>query len=78
MNTDRINLKNKIIDWINSLSYEKLLDLEQFLGQLETKNSTKESLLSLAGAWKDMDEEVFKDLTENLPHLRKEGIQRIQ
>ena len=43
-----------------------LLELLSFVKQLSEK-SRKERILSFAGIWKDLDDEIFDDLTKNLP-----------
>ena len=60
------NIKNEIINQIDNISDDMLLELLSFVKQLSEK-SRKERILSFAGIWKDLDDEIFDDLTKNLP-----------
>jgi len=71
-------LKDKIIKRIDSLSQDKLKNIDEFIDKLEKEKASKEKILSFAGAWKDLDEETFQDLTENLHSKRQKGNERIQ
>lgn len=62
---------------MNSLSRDQLKDVDAFIDQLENGKHAKQKILSFAGAWKDLDEETFQDLTENLPAKRQKGSERI-
>ena len=70
-------LKEQIIDRVRALNTEDLRSVDAFIATLETKQRTVQEILSFAGAWKDLEEEVFLDLTENLPAQRKKGEGRI-
>ena len=60
------NIKNEIINQIDNISDDMLLELLSFVKQLSEK-SRKERILSFAGIWKDLDDEIFDDLSKNLP-----------
>lgn len=77
MNTSSEELKVKIIERINTLSTDKLKNVDEFINQLEVETDHTQKTLSFAGAWKDMDEELFKDLTDKLHTNRQEGEDRI-
>lgn len=70
-------LKDQIIHRIHSLSPEKLKELDQFIDLLEHHKNSKQEILSFAGAWKDLNQDVFRSLTQDLHHNRKKGSKRI-
>ena len=70
-------LKDKIIRRIHTLSPEKLKEVDQFIDHLENHKNSKQKILSYAGAWKDLNEEVFLSLTEALHDNRKKGSKRM-
>jgi len=70
-------IKNKIIQKVKSLSPENLKTLDEFLNQLEHEDKLKDEILSFAGAFNEMDEDFFNDLTEDLPANRTKGTIRI-
>lgn len=63
-------LKERLKRRIDTLSEDKLNDVSQFLESLEIGNN-KGKLLSFAGSWIDMDDEVFNELTKKLENRRK-------
>lgn len=70
-------IKNKLIKRINSMSSDKLKNLEDFMNQLESEKNTRDEIISFAGALKNMDPEFFRDLTDDLHSNRKAGPDRI-
>ncbi len=73
--TVRSKLKKEIIKRIESTSDENLIALLDFIKELEGK-SKKEKILSFAGIWKDMDDDLFDDLTTNLHKKRSKDIRQ--
>lgn len=59
-------IRNSIITKIQHLSPDKLKQVDNLLNEIEDKPTAKEKTLQLAGSWKDLDEEIFNDLTTNL------------
>lgn len=59
-------LRNSLIRKIQRLSVRKLQELGDFLSGIESEMNSKNKTLKLAGSWKDMEDELLKDLTENL------------
>ncbi len=77
MKVTKDKLKDKIINRINSLSRDKLKNIDEFIDKLEIEHHSKQKVLSFAGMWKDLDDETFQDLTEHLHTKRKRGNERI-
>lgn len=67
--------RSRIIKKIKTLPINQLDELEKVL----FKNhgiSEKSDILSFAGSWADLDEDVFNDLTENLIKNRQKNQRR--
>ena len=64
-------LRDCLISMIQELPMSKLTELSMFLKRVtgRTKKS-RERTLKMAGVWKDLDEELFLDLTERLHERR--------
>jgi hypothetical protein len=71
---DRI--RNTLIRKIQHLSTEKLGEINNFLEGFGEQLKSKEKTLSLAGSWKDLDVDVFVELTENL-HVNRAADRQI-
>jgi len=71
-------LKDKIISRISRMNRNRLQYIDKYIDQLEEMNKKRQAILSFAGAWKDIDEEVFKDFTDHLHSNRTLGNERIQ
>ncbi len=63
-------IKESLKQRIDNLSENKLNDVSLFLKSLETENN-KAKILSFAGIWNNIDDEVFNELTQNLEDRRK-------
>lgn len=70
--------RNQIIRQIQKISPEKIKELQDFIDKLEENAPGKKKVLSYAGAWKDADDDVFKDLTDNLISKRKINKRRFE
>ena len=70
-------IKDKLIRRINSLSNDKLKNLEDFINQMEHEKNFRDEILSFAGVFENMDQDFFKDLTDNLQTNRETGSDRI-
>ena len=57
-------LRNNLIRKIQLLSTDKLTEINNFLNDNQLKSEAK--ALSLAGTWKDIGNDVFHDLTDEL------------
>ncbi len=69
--------RSQILKRISRIPKEKLQELDDFVSTLEQENSNKQKTLSLAGAWNDIDNSVFEDLTNNLINRRQTNRRRI-
>jgi hypothetical protein len=78
MRITKDKLKDKIINRISSMSRDRLKNIDEYIDQLEQKNKKKQEILSFAGSWKDIDEEVFNDFTDHLHANRTLGNDRIK
>ena len=66
------NLYQSILLRLGQISSEDLTEVDAFLKQLlQKKQSDKSEVLEFAGIWKeDFDEELFEELTTELPNKR--------
>lgn len=62
----RNKLRNSLIRRIQQLPMDKLTEISNLLNKIENQFKSKEKTLKLAGSWKDLDKDVFNDLTEKL------------
>lgn len=63
-------LKDKLRKRIDKLPEEELIHASKILKAVEKKNS-KNKILSFAGKWKDMDDDIFDDFIKNIGNRRK-------
>jgi len=70
--------KNQILRRIQKLPPDKLKELHEFMDQLEQETPKKRKVLSYAGAWSDMNESAFNDLTKNLISSRQKNKRRFE
>jgi mRNA-degrading endonuclease YafQ of YafQ-DinJ toxin-antitoxin module len=68
--TTRNKLSNNLIRKVQKLSADKLTEVDSLLSKTENKFKSKEKTLKLAGAWKDLSDDLPIDLTEKLHHNR--------
>jgi hypothetical protein len=72
---DKSKLRNNLIRKIQKLSTDKLHEINNLLGKMENQFRSKEKTLKLAGAWKDLDDDLFIELTEKLHENRSKDRQ---
>jgi hypothetical protein len=70
--------RNQIIRRIQRISPDKIKRLQDFIDKLEENTPSKKKVLSYAGAWSDIDEDLFNDLTENLISKRQKNKRRFE
>lgn len=70
--------KNQILRRIQKLPPDKIKELHEFMDQLEQETPKKKKILSYGGAWSDMDESAFDDLTENIISRRQKNKRRFE
>jgi hypothetical protein len=68
-------LRNNLISRIQQLSTDKLTELSNLLSKVENQLKSKDRTLQLAGTWKDLDDDIFIDLTEKLHDNRSKDRQ---
>lgn len=59
-------LRNNLVRTIQQLSAAKLTEVINFLNKNAKRKQSKEKTLKLAGDWKDLNEDLFIDLTASL------------
>ncbi len=69
--------RNQILRKIQRVPSGKLKELEIFVSKLAKSNNKKEKILSYAGAWENMDENLFNELTDNIVDRRQQTKRRI-
>ena len=56
----------------NQIHAKEIKPLSDFVSQLERgAKDNQTNILSFSGAWKDIDNDIFKDLTDNLNQNRQ-------
>lgn len=65
--------RNQILRRVSRIPKDKLKELDDYISKLEEVNNNKDKTLSFAGAWQDIDESVFEDLTSNLIERRQKN-----
>ena len=75
-----LTLKDKLINEISLIPNEKLVELYNFihyfrLGTEKEKEKTKtnKDLLSYAGTWKDIDDEIFDNYLSDIANRRRKA-----
>lgn len=63
-------LRNRLIRKLQQLSTDKLTELDILLNRIQGQLTSKDSTLKLAGSWKDLDNDLFVELTETLHDQR--------
>lgn len=63
-------LRNNLIRKIQQLSTDKLAEITSLLNKIEDQFKSKDKTLKLAGTWKDLENDVFHELTEKLHNNR--------
>ncbi|MEL6866705.1 MAG: hypothetical protein AAFP19_19930 [Bacteroidota bacterium] len=68
--TVRAKLLQKILDKLDKLPEGKLEEILKYIEGLEELSETQAFFLSFAGSWKDLDESLFSEFTDQL-HKRR-------
>lgn len=74
--TTTTKIRNQILRKIERMPEEQLTELDKFLKKLELEKTKKNKILSYAGAWKDMDDDIFREFTAELITRRQENKRR--
>jgi hypothetical protein len=67
----------QILRKVNRIPVDKLKELDEFVSKLEEGIVKKSKVLSFAGSWRDIDDAVFDELTNNLINNRQRSRRRI-
>lgn len=59
-------IRSQILRKIQKIPSNKLGELNDFVTKLEQTTNKKDKILSFAGAWENIEEEIFCEITENL------------
>lgn len=68
--TVRAKIIHEIVTKIDELSDDQLEKILSFVQGIEDLSQNQKSILSFAGSWKDLDPELFAELTEQLHERR--------
>jgi hypothetical protein len=69
--------RNQIIRRISRIPKVRLKELDEYVANLEQEVNQKSRTMSFAGAWHDIDDSTFDDLTKNLISGRRKSRRRI-
>ncbi len=72
--TQASKIKIEILQKLEIFSITKLSEVLKFVNRIDKKKSRRKEILSFAGILKDIDQEVFDDLTINLHTNRAKDI----
>jgi len=72
--THSSTLKIEIIQKLELFSITKLSKVLDFVKRLDAKEDRRQRILSYAGVWKNLDQEVLDDLTIHLQLNRSQDI----
>jgi hypothetical protein len=59
-------LRNSLVRKLQQLSADKLSEINNLLGKIESQIKSKDTTLRLAGTWKDLDDSFYNEMTEKL------------
>ncbi len=69
--------RTQILRKINRIPVDKLKELDDFVSKLEEGVIPKSKTISFVGVWRDIDDTVFNDLTNELINHRQRSRRRI-
>ena len=75
--TSDTQIRYQLIRRIQRIRADKLRQLDDYAAQLEENITNKEKILSFAGAWENIDGDIFNELTDNLITRRQRNKRRI-
>ena len=68
--TARSKIIKEIVDKMDNIPNNQLEKVLSYVEKIENLSIKKQKILSYAGSWKDIDDDLFSDLTENLHRNR--------
>jgi hypothetical protein len=66
-------IRKQVLRRIERLPDEDLPMVDSYLKKLETRSTKKERILAYAGAWNDLDENGFREFTDELTTRRRKN-----
>ena len=75
--TSDTQIRHQLMRRIQRIRADKLRQLDDYAAKLEENISNKEKILSFAGAWENIEGEIFNELTDNLINRRQKNKRRI-
>ena len=72
--TTETQIRNQITRQVQRIPPYKLNELIKYLDKLEQEANKKNKILSYAGVWEKMDEDIFKEFTDDLIARRAKEI----
>ena len=69
-------IRSRLLRRIQRIPSNRLNELNEFISKLEQTPSNKDKILSFAGAWENLDTNIFVELTENLISNRQRSRRR--
>ncbi len=70
-------IRNQLLRRINRIRADKLRQLDDYAAKLEETFNNKDKILSFAGAWENIDDDLFNDFTDRLITRRQRNKRRI-
>jgi hypothetical protein len=70
-------IRDQLIRRIQRIRADKLKQLDDFAAELEENITHKDKILSFAGAWDNIDDDLIKNFTDKLISRRKSNKRRI-
>ena len=70
-------IRNQLLRRIHRIRADKLRQLDDYAAKLEENINNKEKILSFAGAWENIDDDLFNDFTDRLITRRQRNKRRV-
>lgn len=70
-------IRSKLLRKIQRIPSNRLKEIDDFISLMESSTNRKDKNLSFAGAWVNIDDSVFVNLTDNLIENREKNKRRI-
>jgi len=70
-------IRDQLIRRIQRIRADKLRQLDDYAAKLEENINNKDKILSFAGAWENIDDDLFNDFTDKLITRRQSNKRRI-
>lgn len=70
-------IRSKLLRKIQRIPSNRLKEIDDFISLMESSTNKKDKNISFAGAWVNIDDSVFVNLTDNLIENREKNKRRI-